>query len=1324
MKKILFAFGILISYLSQGQTIQYLGTPTTQIYVRGQLRVDSIFYLPLRDTTFTPSQVGALVVKSSNNGVYLWNGLKWNTIPVGSTAWGTITGSISSQTDLITLLNGYQPILTAGYGIKLVSNTLSWDSTNVRKVDTVYRTNDSTITYAINGHTYSVLIRGTAAGGINSLIFNVPGVLYASPIVFSNGGAGAWSGTEVLNSQTSNTFFSGPTTGSPAQPTFRALLLADLPTGIPNGNLANSTIGLTLSNAGSSPNWGAASVALGGSAVLNLPNSSSTTSGILSNTDWINFNAATSPPVTSVNGQLGTVVVGNADSIKKLPIDTSNNRNGYALTFDSVLHKWKLSPGSTTSGTVTSVAMTVPSILSVSGSPVTGSGTLGVSLINQSANLIFAGPATGSPALPSFRSFVNADLPASGVSAGTYNSVTLNAQGIATAASNVGSGITSLNGLTGGTQTFATGTGGSNFNISSVGTTHTFNIPDASATNRGALTSADWSSFNAKKDINDSVGSNGYATNGHLYKSAIDSMKGVNDARYLQGPAKSLYGIIYDSSIFTTLAPFTANSVTASIVSNKISVVSAAGSFSATLALSSYGSSCLQYEKSYVRYKVNMAPASATFAGIGKISTNTYSNGNISGILNLTNGASAGKLQIYGNANALLLTTGTGISFSQNDFVEQTVERIGNVVVATARNVTTNGAAISLTYQYTAPSGSVVENTGQFAFYALSGNYIIDSLSFSSNETINSDYIVVGDSKEYYYPSGFANSWVELLRRQYPGLVRWSGPGDRTTDVIARLKEAKRLAGKVALLAIFSNDKRSGISDATSQAQYHAIRDSLVSYGYRVIHLLPFYETSIDLSSDVAYVRTTYAGIDSIVNTFDPLRILGCLNADGIHPSDLGHRIIADAITQSYLLSNGSSVNFGTSISNQTAVPQTAGFNITGSPSFINSQLTIGDGVAGVYQHDLLLGPNMRMTFLNFSNENYLLSTDDTHTNGRPLKIGANKLSFGVRTTGYAENMYMDSTGTYIGNSTANSIQTIFKTGTDLHLNVFSNGTTNFIESSNAARTSGQPFTFDGSYVAFNNNITGSGEIGRFSAGGNLLIKTILDSSSYLHIGAGDATHAPLKLTAGTVLTTPKNGTIEFDGAHYYGTAGGTRSQLDNTSSGVTTVGSFSGSSQTNGASISTNTITFGPADGTNPGMMSTGTQTFAGAKTFNTSPIVPTASLGTNNATVASTGYVDGSLTAYAAIKFNHTIFTPTTGGTVSLVNQQYNIINPAGALLALTVNLPSSPINNDVVFIKFTQNVTTVTYANGTVVDGITAPTAGGLTVLTYDAGTASWY
>lgn len=62
-------------------------------------------------------------------------------------------------------------------------------------------------------------------------------------------------------------------------------------------------------------------------------------------------------------------------------------------------------------GTVTSVALSLPAMFSVSGSPVTTSGTLTASLANQTANTVFSGPSTGSPAQPTFRSLVAADIP-------------------------------------------------------------------------------------------------------------------------------------------------------------------------------------------------------------------------------------------------------------------------------------------------------------------------------------------------------------------------------------------------------------------------------------------------------------------------------------------------------------------------------------------------------------------------------------------------------------------------------------------------------------------------------------------------------------------------------------------------------------------------------------------------------------------------------------------------------------------------------------------------------------------------------------------------
>lgn len=91
-------------------------------------------------------------------------------------------------------------------------------------------------------------------------------------------------------------------------------------------------------------------------------------------------------------------------------------RTGKPL-FNPIWLKWFIdfaaNVTSSGAGSVSSVGLTMPGIFTVGGSPITGAGTLAVALASELANLIFAGPASGIAAGPTFRSMVLADLPAS-----------------------------------------------------------------------------------------------------------------------------------------------------------------------------------------------------------------------------------------------------------------------------------------------------------------------------------------------------------------------------------------------------------------------------------------------------------------------------------------------------------------------------------------------------------------------------------------------------------------------------------------------------------------------------------------------------------------------------------------------------------------------------------------------------------------------------------------------------------------------------------------------------------------------------------------------
>lgn len=94
---------------------------------------------------------------------------------------------------------------------------------------------------------------------------------------------------------------------------------------------------------------------------------------------------------------------------KALPLGSETNVNITSPTADQVLRYNGTDWVNNTA--VTSVGLSLPNIFTVSGSPVTTTGTLTAALANQNANIVFAGPSSGAAAGPSFRSLVVDDIP-------------------------------------------------------------------------------------------------------------------------------------------------------------------------------------------------------------------------------------------------------------------------------------------------------------------------------------------------------------------------------------------------------------------------------------------------------------------------------------------------------------------------------------------------------------------------------------------------------------------------------------------------------------------------------------------------------------------------------------------------------------------------------------------------------------------------------------------------------------------------------------------------------------------------------------------------
>ncbi len=218
-----------------------------------------------------------------------------------------------------------------------------------------------------------------------------------------------------------------------------------------------------------------------------------------------------------------------------------------------------------------------------------------------------------------------------------------------------------------------------------------------------------------------------------------------------------------------------------------------------------------------------------------------------------------------------------------------------------------------------------------------------------------------------------------------------------------------------------------------------------------------------------------------------------------------------------------------------------------------------------------------------------------------------------------------------------------------------------------------------------------------------------------LHLNAGTATAgtAPLKLSSGTLLSTPESGALEFDGTHYYGTISGTRYQLDNTAAASTTnTLALSGNTLTstvNGVAATSNAVS-GISNTSSANTLTTTVNGVTGASVNMVNSISNTSS--GNNLTTTVNGVAATAVPMVNAVSntLNGTNLTTTVNGVTGAAINLSGLVPTTTNSLAISGNTLTSTVNGIAATSNAVSGVSNTSSANTltTTVNGVTGSTA----------------
>jgi hypothetical protein len=252
--------------------------------------------------------------------------------------------------------------------------------------------------------------------------------------------------------------------------------------------------------------------------------------------------------------------------------------------------------------------------------------------------------------------------------------------------------------------------------------------------------------------------------------------------------------------------------------------------------------------------------------------------------------------------DGVIATSATAVSHSATDSIEVTLQRNVNIFTFTARNITTDGDPVSVSYTYTGYTTAV--NTGR-PIISATGSDSVYYFHFYSNESTGADLITIGDSKFTWYGISINEAIPSQMYALDGNVINHSGSGDKTLEVTLTTDEIISLTPRQALIDIGSNDIRLGVASGTWQANIDTIYNRLTAAGITVYFALA-YETAISQTALVTYLESTYP-TRYIPNGYDTtFNCTSCLQSDGIHLTSYGDSIWVAGIEQSGM------VNFST----------------------------------------------------------------------------------------------------------------------------------------------------------------------------------------------------------------------------------------------------------------------------------------------------------------------------------------------------------------------------------------------------------------------------